>query len=494
MAASCSDSTARPIQSGNGFFSIPQRVMVHGVAGTQGNLTATGFLTIEEQGALSISAKSLCSSISLPREARILQKFLLCVAHGEQEKAQALLTISHGTPSKWLLGRGEFTDYSGRTFKCSAYEYAYWAKDTHMCRMLETHMDNETKGLVLERINTMEKMDEATGQPRGLEYQQHGQIHRSAHFDLTPLKTALQTYVNGCVAWRAARNRDAMAEAWMDVGKAQRNFPAHVAQEYCRTDRAFDPCPQFNERILPRDLTFDNWITNEAESWFPLAAGGSGLGFDFALMNLSREQLPCGAWMGWSSVRGGGGLGQGADVDLAAISRLDEVRTVDLRQSRENLRMGQFDANIKQLKSVASNPLLNPNVKKSLNAVIDCIQQPKYKALGFREKTKITKMTLLFVDGEITPQEYKRVIQKRYLGKQGSLELKNLGATLMVLAVAVSTCLLVAGTPLVGSLLIGAGLGMGGLGVFGIGQGSGVSKPLHEILNASSTFASLRAV
>jgi hypothetical protein len=77
----------------------------------------------------------------------ILEKFLLCVARGEQDKAEALLKIAQkpgGIPlSTWLLGMGTFTDYSDRTFNCTAFEYAYWAKDIHICRMLEQYMDDK---------------------------------------------------------------------------------------------------------------------------------------------------------------------------------------------------------------------------------------------------------------------------------------------------------------------------------------------------------------
>ena len=160
------------------------------------------------------------------------------------------------------------------------------------------------------------------------------------------------------------------------------------------------------------------------------------------------------------------------------------------KQQQEKI---EFDANINQLKGVASNPSLNPNVKNSLNAVIDCIQKPEYKFLGFGEKIEITKKTISFIEGQITTTQYKSIIQKRCLGEQGCLEMKLLGAALMALAIAVSACLLAAGAPVTGAILIGAGLGMIGCGFFGEGQGSGVSKPLHEVLDASASFASVRA-
>ncbi|MFO2971143.1 hypothetical protein SCO12_06725 [Legionella pneumophila serogroup 10] len=262
---------------------------------------------------------------SLFQPARLLNKFLQRIAYGEQDKAERLFTaIYQGNVEKIqqaLLHQGRFTDYSGRTFKCSAYEYAYWAKDTHMCRMLERYMDDATKAEMLARVTKIEHT--------GLSYTQHGVAYCPQHFDLTPLIQALQFYVDNYDAWYAASNWATMEAAWMNVGLAQRDVPAHVAQEYCRPDRSFYPCPPFNEPALPRILTFYNWITSRAESWFPLTASNSGLGFDFALIR------------GWPAQRAVDGLlvpcRAAAGRDLAAVSRLDEVRTVELTQSREHL-------------------------------------------------------------------------------------------------------------------------------------------------------------
>ena len=261
------------------------------------------------------------------QEMKALPDFLHHVARGQQDEAEKLLAKSPN-PQHLLRTPGTFTDYSGRRFNCTAYEYAYWAKDTHMCRMLESHMDKETKAFMATRINEMKHIDAATGQPVGLVYQQNGAEHRSAHFDFTPLIQALQFYVDNYDAWRAAGNWSAMIAAWMNVGLAQRDVPAHVAQEYCRPDRAFYPCPHFNEPALPRILTFNNWITSQAESWFPLTS--SGLGFDFALCRREEESVS-------PRSRNLAAEPDAARFDLAAVRRLDEVRTVELTQSREHL-------------------------------------------------------------------------------------------------------------------------------------------------------------
>ncbi|MDP1604208.1 MAG: hypothetical protein Q8M03_13190 [Legionella sp.] len=259
--------------------------------------------------------------LASPQAKRLqLPKLLLHVAKGQQDEAKSLLEAN--AEAQLLLQKEKFTDYSGRTFHCTAYEYAYWAKDTHMCRMLEQYMDDETKREMLILCETMDT--------DGLAYTQHGEDTKSAHFDFMPLKIALQEYVNGYPIWTAENNWDAMSAAWMNVGKAQRDVPAHVAHEYCRGDRSFSPLPEFNEPTLPRVLTFCNWDSGRDESWFPLTVSvSSGLGVDFAIYAGDGSVRARLQWVTRSRVL----------IDLAAVNRLDEVRTNDLTQSQENLRV-----------------------------------------------------------------------------------------------------------------------------------------------------------
>lgn len=290
-----------------------------------------------------------------------------------------------------------------------------------MQRMLERHMDDETRAFMLEKIDAMEQV--------GLSYQQHGIPYQNAHYDMSfilkdlsskefnhlkaiigqsseklntarvenyrtisftadeyerlkkdlarqkirsfvptcsanfqllcyiaypvffiasffitspaeklkfdfcdnSLIIALDSYVTNFDKW----NYHQQVEAWMKVGKAQREVPAHIAHEYCRPDRSFSPLPSFNEENLPRTLAFDNRTGIAGKSWFPLSSSSSGLDFDFALMRGSRER---GMWQ----VARGASAGEAVDeavavVDLASVRHLDEVRIADLTQSRENL-------------------------------------------------------------------------------------------------------------------------------------------------------------
>ena len=248
-------------------------------------------------------------------------KFLTLVAQGKQDEAEQLLTDMRDSAQELLLAQNSFSDYQGRMFNCSAYEYAWWAKDSHMRRMLEKFMDDDTKAEMLQRVESIEE--------QGLTYQQHGETKNSTHYDLQPLINALKAYVAGYDSWNNNQKWDDMNKAWLEVGMAQRDVPVHVINEYCHPERSFAPCPEFNERTLPRAATYYSFITDRDEQLFPLVVSDSeGLGVDFSLF------------------RGAGARGLGplrrvwrgdAASDLAAISRLDEVRTAELKQSRDFL-------------------------------------------------------------------------------------------------------------------------------------------------------------
>ena len=280
-------------------------------------------LPINEQGALARTSKYYFRFLS---QHIYTAKLLMLVAHGEQERAAHMLEKKPGL----LVELADVTDYSGRTFKhITAYEYAYWAKDTHMCRMLERYMDANTATIMHQRCLAIEK--------NGLTYKQHGQVVKhSKHFDMTPLKTALKTYVDGYDAWHAENNSDAMYEASMRIQLAQRDVPVHVINEYCRADRSFSPRPEFNEGELPRSTRYINCDTRETGHFFPVVAhygsvlyrdNGGVAGLIGKLFPRVRARV----------------LAENVAVDLPAISYLDEVRTADRTQSRANLGLIEQD-------------------------------------------------------------------------------------------------------------------------------------------------------
>ena len=263
---------------------------------------------------------------------------LKLIVRGHRYDANKILTQK----PKILILESDVMDYSGRIFKnITPYEYAYWAKDTHACRMLESHMDAKMKANMLARCEAIEE--------NGLKYKQYGKlIENSAHFDFSPLILALKKYAQGYNLWLDTGNWTAMGSALLTIGWEQRNVPVHVAQEFCRMDRSFDPLPDFNESYLPESLSVYNYRTEGEEVWFPLkTSDANGLGIDFSIIFTERGSRRCyvvhrqekeevfwdsiGRWLAWRESAGG-------EINLAAITRLDAVRTADLKQSLANLK------------------------------------------------------------------------------------------------------------------------------------------------------------
>ena len=112
------------------------------------------------------------------------QKLIMLVAHGDEDNAASLLDR---LPNLSLV-QGDITDYSGRTFKnITAYEYAYWARDWHMCDMLAAHMNTEQKRRMSNLVDAIEQ--------HGLTYIQNGETKNSKHFSLDSLKAAYANYL-----------------------------------------------------------------------------------------------------------------------------------------------------------------------------------------------------------------------------------------------------------------------------------------------------------
>jgi hypothetical protein len=296
------------------------------------------------------------------------KQFLQHVAYGEQDKAEALLQQDPELAQMLLQADGiPFTDYSGRTFKCTAYEYAYWAKDSHMQRMLEKYIriNEDTRQLIEKRAKDITKPVPSAGpsgflgrlfepatKPQGLHYttkDKQGNIieHQDEGFDLTPLINALNHYV---AEYNKKSNKteadwDALEKIWIEeVGLAQRDIPAHIAHEYCHPERSFDQVNKNEDLLdasnpanLKRQLKFYNYETGNDDVWFSPNSYSvdSGLGFSFAILR------------GWDVCAGAGAAGvawPGAGavrVDSAALATIGKVRTKDREQSLLNLSQPQ---------------------------------------------------------------------------------------------------------------------------------------------------------
>ncbi|KTD49887.1 hypothetical protein Lrub_0329 [Legionella rubrilucens] len=247
---------------------------------------------------------------TLLQPARLDDLLLLNVVNGNQKKVEAIVAMH----PELLLVPSTVTDYSLRTFKqITPYEYAYWAKDTHMRRLLEKYMDADTAAEILTRCEDMDK--------NGVSYMQNGvEVKGSVHFDFTPLKTAMKEYIDIRLH---THNPDALQQIWLKVGIAQYDAPVHVANEYCRTDQSFHSS-NFVHKELPRKLSLFKHGTGKNNPCFY----SSELGTQFAYLRAMSHQVetlqhPHGDWVA---------------IDLAAIERLDKVRTGELAESLETLR------------------------------------------------------------------------------------------------------------------------------------------------------------
>jgi hypothetical protein len=211
-----------------------------------------------------------------------LELFLDKVAKGEQDEAIELLTGVEETLAQLLLKTpGQLTDYSGRIFHCTAYEYAYWAIDARMCAALQANMNPETKLFISEKIRNQKE--------RGLDYQQYGQSYCTPQFNIEPFKRELQSFINFYDAYMGESDWEGLRHMEAFLGKRQRNFPAHFAYEYCRTDRAYLEIPSFTETVLPISLKFMNFDTGSMDSWYPLRHR-EGLGYPFFLVASCRNR------------------------------------------------------------------------------------------------------------------------------------------------------------------------------------------------------------
>ncbi|CAM2747581.1 SidC homolog [Legionella steigerwaltii] len=235
---------------------------------------------------------------------------------GQQDKAEKIVDMH----PELQLKRGTITDYSGRTFKnITAYEYAYWAKDTHMCRMLERHMDRETKLAMLKCCEAIEK--------NGLTYEQDGvEVKGSKHFDMTPLLNALKNFRDYL---RNGFDFNTLTTNEHQVIRAQCDVPVHVANEYCRVDRSFYPTPTFKDGTLPRVFDITTSRRNTSKYWYPLTDEYPNR---FILLRVNENSCFAPKWIYPSRVA------DGIDLDLEALEHLDKVRTEELAELRENLR------------------------------------------------------------------------------------------------------------------------------------------------------------
>ena len=287
-----------------------------------------GYLDNSDISALNLVSKTTQGLFQPDRLQMLADKLLLQVMRGEQAKAEVILKISPDL----LTIKGRATDYSGRTFHCTAFQYALWALDTrYMCPMMLDCLPYSPKGECIHQELLIQLL---ALESSGIEYQLDNRTVREKHYDFTPLLAALKTYVDTYDNWSANSMRAQMQRQWCEgVGLAQRNIPAHVAQHYCDPDEGFDPIPSFNKPKFTRVLQFYNHLTTAKSHWFSTDLSSTpALGVDFGIFRAEYSQRGYAA-RGHELPRGAAGC----MLDWKATTALCQVRTKDLELLKERL-------------------------------------------------------------------------------------------------------------------------------------------------------------
>ena len=242
------------------------------------------------------------------RQQKVHQLFLNLVGYGEQDEAERMLQAQPNLACQ----HGDLTDCSGRTFtNITAFQYAVWALDFQMWRMIKQHMEKhnlkESMRAQMEELNDIVSLNEQQGwliKP--------GKSINWPSIGWTSLIKALDEYVKNYDAWNGTQ----CTNHWrQQVGGAQLILPAHVINEYSHPSRPFYPCPQWEdtEASLPRTGVSD-WINNS----------GNKLGKEFAWCR--------GEWRERLRITGNGDIYYDyARYDLAAVSKLLTSRTAQAR-------------------------------------------------------------------------------------------------------------------------------------------------------------------
>ena len=249
-----------------------------------------------------------------------LKQLLQCVVEGEQDKAETLIQKDKNL----LLHMGRVTDLSGREFKqITAFQYAFWAMDWHMWKMIQKHLSKEVQAEQLSIWESKEDKD----------------LPQGKHFSLQPLIDALQTYV------------DKVPEQWnysgyagthwcKAIGGSQKMLPLHFVNEYVRPDRSFYPCPIEWASQLPRTQELKVRDTQSKSkyvkgTWFTAPSSLDGLGVTYACLRynftfaIHREGRPGSIVPPWE-----------AKADLIALQSLWKTRTQQMELLKSNLLVG----------------------------------------------------------------------------------------------------------------------------------------------------------
>jgi hypothetical protein len=268
-------------------------------------------LTLKELSRIVQTSRGVNALFSKPLTNIKVAILLQHVAYGEQREAEKILRL---VPTL-LLTPGQVTDYSGRTFKgITAFQYAVWALDTDMWKMILEYLPREdaVKQLVDHTHNKKEYK------------KMYGE-----YYSFIPYINALETYAKNENTWR----HDQKEEHWCTaVGGAQRYVPANIAQKLC--DHYHFTPPNLKAALVNRTLYFirrPSMLTGRGHDemyWFPLDKSGLGYGFAVTLTPSPLFSL---------QAQASKGPRQNIQFDLEQTIALSMIRSAELVELKQSL-------------------------------------------------------------------------------------------------------------------------------------------------------------
>lgn len=291
------------------------------------------FLILPRQAMMPTMSKE---SHKLYQEDLLFAKFMYLIAiEGEdnQNKAENMLKRYPKLISRFISSQRDLTDAAGRHFTqpMSAYEYAFWAGDTRMCRMMEKYMTEEIKANVLKQCKNIEA--------RGVGFTLNGELtENSKHFDFQPIIEAYRAYIAAAMPlvnnWHDEEAWASMDKFWLKIGKELAKVPIHVAQEYCST-QSFAPLEEYIKTLknldIKRTVVFYNCLSDKNEFWFHSRRINPNLGISFSIHKWS--------FLSGMVCRAGLLACMAGQADLRAVSALCQERVIkDIKQTFDNLK------------------------------------------------------------------------------------------------------------------------------------------------------------
>ncbi len=236
-----------------------------------------------------------------------LEKLLRCVSMGYQDAAEMMIRKNLNL----LMMKGKFTDPFGRNFKSiSAFQYAVWAHDYYMWRMIKKYLSHETALMQFDELET-----------KGTE---HGKC-----FDFSPLINAMKFFIKNFHGWFKRKDIEGCTNHLVGViGGAQRHSIAHLLNEY--HDDEFTPLLRVKWKELSRHLHSPQSISHLL--LIPLVQN-RGLGVQFCLLRSASPRVLGGRRalvdLDWHTDIENSTLLEIVKDDLAAIISLRDRRARD---------------------------------------------------------------------------------------------------------------------------------------------------------------------